>query len=189
MKIRTIAGAVTAVVLLGLVAAPAGAAVFLEARAGYFFPSSADFREVYKNGLALGAEVAVPVSKVLGVWAGLDYFSRTGELTYTQEPTTLRVLTLFAGLKLQSASGKKVVPYAAAALGYFLFKESSSIGTASGREFGLLAQAGVLIKLKARTSLDLSVRYTSCSHTVADPEPMSVQLGGIQVGVGLSFRL
>jgi hypothetical protein len=188
MKKRSMAWTVTAVTLFGLAAASAGAAAVLEARAGYFFPSSADFREVYKNGLAFGADVTVPLWKSLGAWAGLDYFGKTGQLTYTQEPTTLRVLPLFAGLKLQSATGS-VRPYAAVAAGYFLFKESSVIGTASGQELGLLAQIGLLFKIKARTFLDVSVRYTSCQHTVTDPEPVSVQLGGIQAAIGLAFRL
>lgn len=177
-----------AALLFGPAAASAGTAVTLEARVGYFFPSSADFREIYNNGPAFGADVTFSLGKILGIWAGLDYFSKGGELTYTHEPTTLRILPLFAGLKLQAAPGS-LRPYAAAAAGYFLFKESNVLGTASGQELGLLAQAGLLIKIKGRTSLDVSVRYTSCKHGVTGPEPLSVQLGGLQAGIGIAFHL
>jgi opacity protein-like surface antigen len=185
---QTLAAAVTAAVLLGPVAASAGTAVTLEARAGYFFPSSADFREVYKDGPAFGAEVTFSLGKIVGLWAGLDSFKKTGELTYTLEPTTMHIMPLFAGLKLQPASGS-LRPYAAAAAGYFLFKESNVLGTASGQELGLLAQAGLLIKIKGRASFDVSVRYTSCKHGVTDPEPLSVQIGGLQAGIGIAFHL
>ncbi len=188
MKKGLSAWTLTALVLLGPAAASAGAAVTLEARAGYFFPSSSDFRDVYKSGPAFGAEVTFSLGKSLGVWAGLDYFNKGGELTYTHEPTTLRILPLFAGLKFQAVAGS-VRPYAAAAVGYFLFKESNVLGTASGQEFGFLAQAGLLFKIKNRLSLDLSVRYTACKHGLAGPEPVSVQLGGLQTGLGLAFRL
>lgn len=177
-----------AAVLFASAAASLCGAVALEARAGYFFPSSADFREVYKDGPAFGAEVTFSLGKSLGLWGGLDYFQKTGELTYTHEPTTLKILPLFLGLKLQAASGR-VRPYAAAAAGYFLFKESNVLGTASGQEFGFLAQGGLLIRVTGRMSVDVSVRYTSCQHGVAGPEPLSVQLGGLQAGIGLAFHL
>lgn len=184
---RTTAWLGAAMVLLSLAGPAAAAAATLEARVGYFFPASEDFRDIYKGGLSFGADLTVPVWKSLCAWAGLDYFNKTGELTYTQEPTTLRVLPLFAGLKLQPSSGN-VRPYAAAAAGYFLFKESSAIGTASGQELGLLAQAGLLVKIKGRTFIDFHGRYTSCVHTVTDPEAFSVQLGGFQGGIGLALR-
>src|SRR5512135_89373 len=121
---KVLAGAVLSAIFFGPAALSAGRAITLEARAGYFFPSSADFKSIYGNGPTIGAEASVSLGKILGFWAGLDYFNKTGALTFTQEPTTLRVLPLFAGLRVQAASGG-LRPYAAAAAGYFIFNETN----------------------------------------------------------------
>jgi hypothetical protein len=165
-----------------------GRAAQIEARAGYFIPSSRDVRDVYPNGLAFGADVTVPVAKALCAWGGLDYFRRTGKLTLTAEPTTLRVMPFFAGLKLQSA-GRSVRPYASAAAGYFFYREASVIGTVTGGRIGLVAQAGLLLKIKGKVSLDLHVRYTACRAKSGGTDPVTTELGGFQGGLGISVGI
>ena len=160
-------------------------AVTFEARLGYFVPAGAGLRDVYKNGLTLGAELTVPLSKGLSAWVGVDYFQKDGKLTFTQENTTIRIMPLFAGLKLQSMAAS-VRPYAAAAAGCFLYKETNIIGTASGQRIGFLGQLGLLIKIKGRAWLDISTRYTWAEFKSGGEEPFTTQLGGFQVGLGVA---
>lgn len=163
------------------------AAVMFEVRLGYFVPAGAGLRDVYKNGLTWGAELTVPLSKGLCAWAGVDYFHKNGKLTFTQENTTIRITPLFAGLKLQSMAAS-VRPYAAAAAGYFLFKETNIIGTASGQRIGFLGQLGLLIKIKGPAWLDISTRYAWAKFTSGGEEPFTTQLGGFQAGLGAAVR-
>jgi hypothetical protein len=162
-------------------------AVSVEVRGGYFFPASQDLRDVYKNGLTFGADLTVPVWKGLSAWAGIDYFGKNGKLTFTQESTTIRIMPLFAGLKLQSASSA-VSPYVAAAAGYFMFKETNAIGIASGGKLGFLGQFGLLVKIAKRVSLDIHGRYSSSRYKSEGPEPFTTELGGLQAGLGVAFR-
>jgi len=165
-----------------------GRAVQVEARAGYFIPSSRDVRDVYPNGPAFGADVTVPIAKALYAWGGLDYFQRAGKLTLTAEPTTLRVMPFFAGLKLQSA-GRSVRPYASAAVGYFFYREASVIGTITGSRIGLVVQAGLLLRIKGNVSIDLHGRYTTCRGKAGGTDPVTTELGGFQGGLGVSVGI
>jgi opacity protein-like surface antigen len=158
----------------------------VEARMGYLRPNSQDVRDVYKNGLVFGADLTVPLWKGLGLWAGADYYHKKGKLTYTLEDTTLRVVPLFAGLKIQSTS-VRVRPYAALAAGYFLYKETNVIGTVSGSKLGLLAQIGLLVRITGSLSVDFHGRYTSFRNKAAETDPLTTDLGGLQGGLGFAF--
>jgi hypothetical protein len=162
-------------------------AVSVEVRGGYFFPASRDLRDVYKSGLMFGADLTLPVWMGLSAWAGIDYFGKTGKLTFTQEPTTIRLMPVFAGLKLQSASSA-VSPYAAVAGGYFIYKETNVLGTASGGKIGFLGQIGLLAKIVKAVSLDIYGRYSSAKFKSAGPESFTTELGGFQGGLGVAFR-
>jgi hypothetical protein len=144
-------------------------------------------RDVYKNGLTLGAELTVPLSRRLCAWAGFDYFHKVGKLTFTQENTTIRIMPIFAGIKLQSTAAS-VRPYAAAAAGCFLFKETNIIGSASGQRIGFLGQLGLFIKIRGPAWLDISTRYAWAKFTSAGEEPFTTQLGGFQAGLGAAVR-
>jgi hypothetical protein len=184
---RIVAGIGVVLLFCGLAGTAWSSAVTFEARAGFFHPNSQDVRDVYKNGLAFGADITFALWKGLGLWAGVDYYSKKGKLTYTLEDTTLRVVPLFAGLKLQATSSA-VRPYAALAAGYFLYKETNILGTVSGSKLGLLAQAGILIRIKGPLSLDIHGRYTSCRAKTGEPDPVMTDLGGFQGGLGLAVR-
>jgi hypothetical protein len=162
-------------------------AVTVEARMGYLRPNSQDVRDVYKNGLVFGADLTVPLWKALGFWAGADDYHKKGKLTYTLEDTTLRVVPLFAGLKLQSTSAR-IRPYVALAAGYFLYKETNVLGTVSGSKVGLLAQIGLLVKIMGPLSVDFHGRYTSFRNKAGEPDTLTTNLGGIQGGLGLAVR-
>jgi hypothetical protein len=163
-----------------------GAAIF-ELRSGYFFPASSNIRDVYKGGLAFGADISVPFARSLCAWFGIDYFRKAGHLTFTQETTMIEVIPIFAGLKLQPTS-RSVGPYLGLAAGYFFFKETNPIGIASGQKIGMLAQLGLLIRLAGAVSLDLHGRYTLSKYRSAEPEAFTTDLGGFQGGLGVALK-
>jgi outer membrane receptor protein involved in Fe transport len=98
-------------------------------------------------------------------------------------------MPVFLGLKLGALRGARPVrPYAAAAAGYFFYKETNVIGTASGGRLGLVAQAGLLVRLTGRVSLDLQGRYTMVKAPGKGEDAVATELGGFQGGLGIAFR-
>ncbi len=179
MKKTVIAGFL-AIVLLGWAGTAWGTGFSLTAKAGYFWPSDEIFREVYKGGPIFGGEFALTIVKGLDAWVGADFFSKTGELTFTEEDTKIRILPVYAGLRYRFTPSK-ASPYLAAAAGYFLFKEENIIGTVSEDAVGFIVQAGVVAKLSGILGLDVHARYSNCKTTVGEVE---AQIGGFTAGMG-----
>jgi len=176
-----------ALLLAGMTAASWGAGVSLTLKAGLFFPSDSIFREVYKNGTVFGGELAVPIAAGLHLWAGAEYFGKSGLLSVSEEMTKVRIIPVYLGLKYHF--GKSTVrPYLGAAAAYFLFKEENPLGSVSESGIGLLGQAGLLIKIGGPIALDLYANYRACTLRTDDPDPVEAKIGGLSGGVGLVFR-
>ena len=156
-------------------------------QAGYFFPSSSVFKDVYKNGAVFGADLAVRLAGGLHLWAGAEYFAKNGFLTVTEEETKVRIIPVFAGLRYHfGRSG--VRPYLGAAAAYFLFHEENPLGTISKNGLGFLGQFGLLFKLAGPLRLDVHANYRVCTLRADGEDPVEAQLGGLAAGGGLSFR-
>jgi opacity protein-like surface antigen len=183
MSKRLIA-AISVLTVLGLAGPAWSSSISLELRAGYHVPASAAFRDVYKGGPAFAGQLEVRLTKTLSLWAGAEYFGKTGKLTFTGEETKIRIIPLTAGLKAQLDS-KSLCPYLAAGAGYFLYKEENIIGTADGSVFGFLGQAGLLFKATKFLYLDLYARYSAGRTKAAGPAILAAELGGFQGGLGL----
>ena len=176
-----------ALLLAGMTAASWGAGVSLTLKAGLFFPSDSIFREVYKNGTVFGGELAVPIAAGLHLWAGAEYFGKSGLLSVSEEMTKVRIIPVYLGLKYHFGNST-VRPYLGAAAAYFLFKEENPLGSVSESGIGLLGQAGLLIKIGGPIALDLYANYRACTLRTDDPDPVEAKIGGLSGGVGLVFR-
>jgi len=163
----------------------AGTSVTL--KASYFFPSDSVFREVYSTGLFYGADVAVPVAGPLRLWAGVELFAQTGQLSISEEPTKVRILPLFAGLRLEF-DRSKIRPYLGAAAAYFLLHEENPLGTANEGGIGLISQAGVQTRLSGALRLDIFAGYRACTVLSRGDDPVSAKLGGFSAGLGLTVH-
>jgi hypothetical protein len=162
----------------------AGASLTL--KASFFFPGDSVFRESYSTGPFFGAEVTVPVVASLRFWAGAELFSQTGQLSLSAEPSRVRIVPLFAGLRLQF-DRSKLRPYLGAAAGYFLVREENPLGMASESGFGLVSQAGFQVRLGRAFRVDVHAGYRACTvHTRGD-DPLSANIGGLSAGLGLAF--
>ena len=156
----------------------------ITAKGGYFAPSDSIFRDIYGNGMSWGGELGFRLSRRLAVWAGADYFSRSGKLVFTQEETRIRIVPLTAGLKFEFPVSR-LRPYAGLGIGYFRYKETNSIGTVEKGDIGLCGRIGLLIKLGSAFFVDVQGTWTSCQ---VQPIEVKANLGGIQAGLGLGFE-
>jgi hypothetical protein len=178
---------VFALMLAGMTTASWGAGVSLTFKGGLFWPSDSVFREVYKSGTVFGGELAVPIAGGLHLWAGVEYFGKSGLLTVSEEVTKVRIIPVYLGLRCHF--GKSAVrPYLGAAAAYFLFKEENPLGSVSESGIGFLGQAGLLIKVAGPVSFDLYANYRACTLKTDDPDPLEAKIGGFSGGAGLVFR-
>jgi hypothetical protein len=162
-------------------------ALSLGASASWFMPSSADFRDAYGGGFVPGFSLGYRVIGGLNIWAGGEFYSKTGELTYTGEEAKFMMTTLYAGLRLE-ATRSAVRPYLAGALGLTSYKEESVIGTVSGSDLGFLGQLGLLFRVSPNLFLDVFGRYVQCKAKPEQETAVESEIGGLQAGAGISLR-
>jgi hypothetical protein len=156
-------------------------------KASYFFPSDSVFRQVYYSGPFFGADIAVPISGPLRLWAGAEIFSQTGQLSLTEEATKVRIVPLFAGLRVE-LDRSKLQPYIGAAAAYFFLHEENPLGTASEGGFGLISQAGVQSRLSRALRLDIFAGFRVCTVHAAGDDSLSANIGGFSFGLGLTYH-
>jgi hypothetical protein len=186
MKSKARVGA-AALALMALAGAAFGAVVTATLKGGYFAPSGQAFRDVYSGGPVFGVDLAVPVGGVFKIWAGADLFGKNGHLTVTGDPTKVRIIPVYLGLR--GEFGKTSLrPYVGAAAAYFLFHESNLLGTVDDGGLGVLGQAGLLWKLGGAVWLDLHAGYRACTLKSEGEDPVEAALGGLCGGIGFAFR-
>jgi hypothetical protein len=181
---KAVAGALAFAVSMG---AAWGAGVSLTFKGGQFWPSDSVFREVYKGGTVFGGELTKPLMGGLYLWAGAEYFGKSGLLPVSEEVTKVLIIPVYLGLRCHF--GKSAVrPYFGAAAACFLFKEENPLGSVNRSGFGYLGQAGLLVKVAGPVSLDLYGNYRACKLKTSGPDPVEANIGGFSAGAGLVFR-
>jgi hypothetical protein len=156
----------------------------VEAKMLSFQPTEEAFKNIYGGGLSYGGEVDISIYKGLAVWFGAEYFTKTGETTFTREETTIRIFPFYGGLKY-IFSGERMMPYLGAAVGYFQFKETSPIGEVKEGKIGFRAQGGLLLRLTGSWFVDFQVGYDMCK--IKPQELDEVEIGGLKAGLAVAF--
>ena len=156
-------------------------------KASYFAPAGSVFRDVYGSGLLLGGDVTVPLAGPLDLWAGADWFAKTGHLLLTEEETKVRLIPIYAGLRLELRR-EKLRPYFGVAAAYFLLHEENPLGSASESGLGLITQAGARARLGGPLWADLFAGYRLCTIRSGGDDTVSAKLDGFSAGLGLSIR-
>ncbi|NIM90623.1 MAG: outer membrane beta-barrel protein [Candidatus Aminicenantes bacterium] len=151
----------------------------------YFRPSDQAFREIYGSGLQVGGKLQVDVLKKTSLWLGASYFSNKGELTFTKEEITLRIIPVYLGVGYRFTE-EKVIPFLSVGMGIHFYREIAPLDTLKYARFGYLAQTGVWVELASKFSVELEVNYSSCT---IKPEGTAINIGGIGIGIGLRYRL
>jgi opacity protein-like surface antigen len=153
-------------------------------RYGIFSASDQDFKDIYDGSATVfGGELRLGGEK-LGGWLEAGYLKKDGKLSYTGEPTTVKILSVEGGPMYRFLVGK-ICPYAGIGAGYYKYQESNVIGDVSKGGFGFCGMAGVGLQLLKPLLIDLKLKYSSCSMTPAD---FDIQIGGLSVGFGLGIK-
>jgi opacity protein-like surface antigen len=162
----------------------AAATLRVEIKGAYFKPSDEAFRDIYGQGQTFGAELGFKFNRFIGLWLSVDSFSKKGQMTFTQEETTLKIMPISAGLSLEVALNF-ISPYAHLGLGYFHYEESNILGQVKKNNLGFVGQIGLLIKTVGPLYLDLFGQYSSCK---VKPLELEANLGGLIAGLGLGLQ-
>jgi len=186
---RMVMAAIMTVALAGLAGPARGEGTSLTLKAVYFLPTGKVFRDTYSGGPAFGADLSVPIAGALRVWAGGEFFGKSGLLPVSEDPTKVRLIPLYAGLRVQS-KGKKAQAYFGAAAAYVVFHEQNVLGTVNDGGLGWLTQAGVLARLGGSFWLDFQAGYRACTIRKDDggEDALEAKLDGFSAGLGLAFR-
>jgi opacity protein-like surface antigen len=166
----------------------AGLASAVLARVGYFTASEQAYKDIYGGGVTYGGELRIvlpPGGRRLALWAEGEYREASGELTFTKEPTKVKVLSGEGGL-LFRLSGSRVSPYLGAGAGYYNYEErSEALGVARQGKVGFVGVGGLAIAVTRRLAFDVRAKYSSCKM---QPAAFSFDAGGLTGGVGIGIR-
>jgi len=150
----------------------------------YFFPSGQSIKDVYGSGVGFRAEATIFVLRNFAFWVGGSYFHKNGMLTFTEEETKLTIFPIGGGIKYRKLFGD-ISLYLGIGLNYFQFKESNPIGDVSKGGLGYIGLLGGSVKLTEGLLLDLYSNYSYCKMTPADFE---IDVGGLEIGIGLIYE-
>jgi hypothetical protein len=150
----------------------------------YFSPSGQSLKDVYGSGVCFRAEATIFVLRNFAFWVGGSYFHKNGMLTFTEEETKLTIFPLGGGIKYRKLFGD-ISLYLGIGLNYYQFKESNPIGDVSKGGLGYIGLLGGSVKLTEGLLLDLYSNYSYCKMTPVDFE---IDVGGLEIGIGLIYE-
>lgn len=157
----------------------------VEANLGYFSPVFEEaFQEIYGGGWTYGGDLTFDVWKGLGIWAGVDFFSKTGELTFTKEETQLALTSFVVGAQYTFFQSP-VSFFAGLGTRVVLYKESNVLGEPKKTGIGLEAKVGAYKKLIAGLFVEVFVGLSTC---VMQPQDFKINVGGLEAGIGLGYE-
>ncbi len=152
-------------------------------RSSIFIPQDNFFEEIYGEGFAFGLEIDIFLWKKIDFYVAGNFYSKQGKLTYTQEPTKVRILPIEWGLRYRFLS-RKINLYTGIGLGYVSANESNFIGDVSTKNIGYNLGLGGYLSLYQNLILDVFVRY---SWYKVHPTSIDVNIGGYDIGIGLGY--
>ena len=175
------------VIIIAILVSSSGLAtakgIFIELKGSYFNPSEKVFKDIYGSGMTYGGEIGIALWKGIDIWAGGDYFTKKGKLTFTEEETELQIMPIYGGIKIRLTRAK-ISPYIGLGVGYFQYKETNPIGKIEKGDIGYIGQVGCLFKVAGALFFDINGSYSYCK---VKPVDIKADLGGLKLGIGLGF--
>jgi hypothetical protein len=135
---------------------------------GLYLVQDEVFKEVYGNSIPFfGAEysLSLPV-KGLDIWFGFNYMQDKGKTTFLEEDLTLKMMHFSLSLRYMFYL-KILSPFLGAGIDYITY------------------QGGSYFRITEDLAAKLILKYNFAKETRDDLE---IQLGGLQLGVGLIYR-
>lgn len=162
-----------------------------EVRAGYFYPNSKKFRDIYKHG---GAEGELEVSGTyMGDWkwfGNANYFYKKGHSLGFYDKTTIRMIPVSLGLKYQFCFFRGISPYLGLGISYTFTKINNHSDYVkrhvNKNGFGFVVKSGVTFDLSCNFILDLFVDYYN--QHLHFHHHHNAEMGGFKTGAGIGYR-
>ena len=120
-----------------------------------------------------------------GVVVGVNYYKDTGSSTLTQEESTFTLIPYYFCVEYL-LNQKQVVPFVRVGLNIMNYKEKSAVHEVSGSSVGPQIALGMYIKIPDLEQLRLKF-YFKWMGATAEEEDVSLNIGGIEAGIGISF--
>lgn len=169
-----------------------------EAKFSYFYPTSSTLREIYgTGGINYQFAFSYYVFRGLAVKTSVDYFSKDGESLNGKVPTHITITPVSLGAMYEYRRGMFGV-YGGLGMRYFFVKitnDSPAVSpTSRGNGMGGYAEMGALFWVDPSITFDVFANYSYRKQSLSSSnEPDNViqspiQLGGLNVGVGVGFR-
>jgi outer membrane protein len=171
--------------------------IFLEAKAGYFYPASHRFRKIYSNGSGIyGIELNVKAYDWLYVFASGNYFVKNGHSIGGKHRTKVALVPLALGLEYVHWKHHLGVYAGVGVTSTYLnthYHSQYVIHSVSKWGVGGVAKLGLLVDVYKRLYLDLFTNYYYARihfHNTHGGKLMrnTANVGGLSAGVGLGFR-
>jgi hypothetical protein len=120
-----------------------------------------------------------------GVVVGVNYYKDKGSSTLTQEESTFTLIPYYFCVEYL-LNQKQVVPFVRVGLNIMNYKEKSEVHEISGSSVGPQIALGMYIKIPDLEQLRLKF-YFKWMGATAEEEDVSLNIGGIEAGIGISF--
>jgi opacity protein-like surface antigen len=150
------------------------------------------FRDAYgEGGIFYKGEYSfyLPIKiESIDIWTGVTFFQKNGQTTLTEEELKLRITTFSLALRyLRKLS--RFTPFVGIGIDYIVYKETYPedfiVASVGGSDLGFHAQAGTYIDVLKSLSIKVHIKYNLAETT---EDVVTVNLGGIEYGIGLVFR-
>jgi outer membrane protein W len=150
--------------------------------------SESGFKDVYTGtALTYNVDLAVKLFGSMEAFFHTDYLTIDGELTFTKEPTTLKIFPLEVGLRylvaMKKSEKQKIYPYLGAGAGYYMIKEENEIGNLDEKRVGFFFEGGIRFYFTGAMFLDVKLK------NVMVKSENDTKMGGFSYmgGVGFAF--
>jgi len=120
-----------------------------------------------------------------GVALGANYYKDTGSSTLTREESTFTLVPYYICVEYLW-NQEEVIPFVRLGLNIMSYKEKSDVHEVSGSSFGPQVALGIYIKIPEIEQLRFKF-YLMWISATAEEEDVSINIGGIEAGLGISF--
>jgi hypothetical protein len=169
------------------------------AYAGMYFMQDEVFQEAYgKMGLGFGGQyffqLPLKAPSMVDFWLGFFTMSKTGAMTFTEEEIKFSLTQTSVAVRYNYKTNKFTL-FVGPGIDYIIYKETLPEGfennETNGSILGFHAQAGAMMDLLDSLAVHVFAKYNIAKATetiINTEEEYTVNLGGIQWGIGLIYR-
>ena len=169
------------------------------AYAGMYFMQDEVFQEAYgKMGLGFGGQyffqLPLKAPSMVDFWLGFFTMSKTGAMTFTEEEIKFSLTQTSVAVRYNYKTNKFTL-FVGPGIDYIIYKETLpedfENNETNGSILGFHVQAGAMMDLLDSLAVNVFAKYNIAKSTetiINTEEEYTVNLGGIQWGIGIIYR-